>query len=128
MRIHGWTTTASPRTTVQSLLGPATMSKEVPSAVGVWRVGDALAPEHPIGPIRSIVLFEATDDRAEVEIIPGSQGLERPPEEPGHAVIRSKIVPLRTLMLDARCWYRILDATGLKCTIWMLTLAGESNA
>lgn len=126
LRIRGWALTPSPQQLVQDFFGQRVFRNEITPVTRVWRVEDALPPEHPIGSIRSVVVFEAMD-QADVEIVPGSQGLCCPPEDAGHAIIRSTVKPLCSLMLDARCWYRILADGGLSCTIWAFALSGESK-
>ena len=126
MRVRGWACSGSHEGLARALLGPTASRREALWNPGAWRVEDPLPPHDPVGPIRSVIVFE-TSGRADVEIAPGSQGLDHPPEAAGHAIVRPDVTPEQSLLLDARCWYRVLEGTELRCVLWMYSVLAETD-
>lgn len=118
VRARGWAECESPDELARELLGPGARQSPLAPAPGRWRVEDPAPPDEPIGPTRSVVTFEAAEP-LEVRIVPGSQGQGPPPEDAGHAVVEYVVRGGRSLALDARCWYCVPRAVGLRARLWV---------
>jgi hypothetical protein len=118
LAIRGWTLAADPDSLVREVLGAAAEARTLEGGAAGWRNEDPQAPEHPVGPIRSLIGLRCRQP-AEVRFVPGSQGQGPPPEDAGHAVVRVEMPAGSTLLLDGRCWY---DGPDLNVSIsfWSL--------
>jgi hypothetical protein len=116
LRLRGWAHTPAAGALVRTELGDAATAREVRCDLGMWSVADPLAPAEPVGPARSLLWF-APAEPAEVEFVPGSQGCGPPAGDAGGAVVRVALEPPRGLVLDARCWFRIVRGAGAGCTL-----------
>lgn len=120
MRVRGWACSSSPGHLIEALLGNAAWSRRTTCEAGKWCVKDPVQSQDPFGPIRSVLVFE-TESGSELEIVPGSMGLGPPPDDAGHAIVRPAIEPPETLLLDARCWYRLPEGANARCSLWLFS-------
>lgn len=119
VQVQGWAMTSAPASVVCEILGETAGQRLLSCLSAGWRVEDPLMPDEPVGPVRSLISF-ASERPVEVHIVPGSQGQQPPPEEEiGHALLRLGIDAGRSLLLDARCWYRALQAQDLQVRLWV---------
>ena len=119
LQMQGWSLCDMSDAAITELLGASARRIELTLVPGVWRVEDALGQTQPIGPIGSLIRFESTE-QSEIHVIPGSQGQEAPPGEVGHALTRQTVEPGRSLIIDARCWFRVPSCQGLSAQMWVL--------
>ena len=117
LQLRGWTLTDDPDPIVRELLGEAVESRTLERPAAGWRNEDPQPPEHPVGPLRSLVGV-ACLDAAEVLFVPGSQGQDPPPQDAGHAIVQVEVQAGNTLLLDGRCWYERPDRTGISVRLW----------
>jgi hypothetical protein len=119
VQVQGWAISSAPGPVVCEVLGETAKQTPLSCLSAVWRVEDPLMPGQPVGPVRSLITFAARWP-TEVLIVPGSQGQQPPPEEEmGHALLRLSVDAGRSLLLDARCWYRALQAQDLQIGLWL---------
>ncbi|HET7232105.1 MAG TPA: hypothetical protein VFJ16_19015 [Longimicrobium sp.] len=115
LRIQGWTLTGDPAAAVAEVLGAATAEAVEPPAT--WAVEDSIAPDDPIGAIRSLVVV-AAEAPCRAELVPGSQGNPPPPPGAARAVRTVEVGPGSSLVMDGRCWYRVPDPGGARVQVF----------
>jgi hypothetical protein len=76
--------------------------------IGQWRVIQPVDADQPIGTASRLVLIPAD---AEVDVMPGSQGIPSAPP-PGIEPARVRLVGDQVLVMDARCWLRLIRSAG----------------
>jgi hypothetical protein len=104
---------------VQELFDGLVESSILSVKANSWQAADPLKPTDPIGPIRSLVTFSATDGETPVEIVPGSQGQPVPLTEVTDVIESVLITPKSSLSLDGRCWFRLSQPTSeIKIQYW----------
>jgi hypothetical protein len=119
VQVQGWAMSSAPGPVVCEVLGETARQTPLSRLSAGWRVEDPLMQGQPVGPVRSLVTF-ASEWPIEVHIVPGSQGQHPPPgEDIGHALLRLSVDAGRSLLLDARCWYRASQAEDLQVRLWV---------
>jgi hypothetical protein len=83
---------------------------------GRWTRAQEVPALAPIGHADRVVVLRAGQRPAEVEFLPGSQGLPTPAEPARPA--RISLAHGETLLLDARLWLRATDTTSPAVEIW----------
>jgi hypothetical protein len=76
--------------------------------VGRWGVVQPVPGDQPIGAVCRLVVVPAD---AEVDLMPGSQGIQRAPPT-GAEPTRIQLADGQALVFDARCWLRVTRSTG----------------
>lgn len=116
--VRGWALCESPEIIARELLGPSARNSTLDQVHDNWRVEDPLPSEQPGGAVRSLVSFESKTP-VEVMIVPGSHGQPAPPQELGHELVKLTVGHESALVLDARCWYRVMPIQGLRILLWL---------
>jgi hypothetical protein len=117
LQMQGWTLTCNSERVVRDLLGEKARRLSLTSKAGIWKVETPLPAHHPVGMISEVVTFDS-DKQVKIDIVPGSQGQDSPPEHAGEAITHVIIEDKQTLMLDARCWYFIHQLLALDIGLW----------
>lgn len=116
--VRGWAICDALEEAVIGLLGEAVQQTPLNFKGGGWRVEDPVLPEQPVGPLRSLVTFES-DEPLYVIIVPGSYGQPAPLYDFGHEVVSLRIGRTRSLVLDARCLYKVAMVESLRLRLWL---------
>jgi hypothetical protein len=104
IRIRGWILVKSPADQLLDRLRGerSEESCRLVELKSVWTVVRPVSPMTPIGEIGTFLVVTSAR-KTMVELAPGSQGCERPPEG-SPAIISTDIQRGITLVMDARCW------------------------
>lgn len=114
--LRGWEVTSDGESVVARLLGVDAVFEPLGNKEGNWHNADPVGSGEPIGSPTSLVSF-TTDKRTTVDILLGSQGVERPTGDPGASLVRIDLYPQEHVLLDGRCWYRLPDRTA-RAGLW----------
>jgi hypothetical protein len=125
VRIRGWAECESAEGIARALFGAVVASQPVCVVSSSWRVEDSVAPDNPVGTVRSVVTI-ASGEAIEILIVPGSQGQRPPSTDAEGAIVRINLPAGQVLALDARCWYRLQTPAKAKVLLWLRSPVAQS--
>lgn len=102
--LRGWT--VQPGGELEGALADWRPADPVDLPGDAWRVVRPIGTDEPVGAAHHLVVVSAP---AEVDVMPGSQGVPGPPP-PGARTTRVTLAKDDVLVVDARCWLRVAGA------------------